>query len=101
MAVVGSGLTFGFLAWETGRGGAGHQVGERKRRSGVGSEGRLGVDHVAFEIDMEHAGRGQEAVASLAPSSGEGTGAGGEGQKYRHTDGDGSLRHGRHHPGGV
>ena len=61
----------------------------------MGSGGKLGVvDHVGFELAMEHAGRGQEAVNSLVPSLGEGTGAGAEGQKYRHTDGDRSLRHG-------
>lgn len=32
------------------------------------------MGHFGFEIAMEHAGRSQEAVASLGPRSGEGAG---------------------------
>lgn len=46
----GPGLMSRFLAWETGAGGTRHQVGEPKRRSGVGSEGKLGEGHIGFEI---------------------------------------------------
>lgn len=64
VAVVGeegAGLNPRFLAWETGRGGASHQVGEPKRRA-VWIRGKLSLGPAGFEIAMEHPGRGQEPM---------------------------------------
>lgn len=57
-----------FLAWETGGGGTRHQAGEPKRRSGVGSEGKLGLGHIGFEIpwDTQGGARIQWIVGSQA-----------------------------------
>ena len=47
------------------------KLGKPRGRAWCGSERKLGLGHTGLEISREHARRGQEAVDSRVPSSGE------------------------------